>query len=52
MYIHFALNILIVIILVVVIIRISTVVANYVGEQLGIGKFIINLWNKIRKSRS
>lgn len=52
MDIHFAFNILIVIILIVVIIKISNVVANYVGKKLGIGKFIIHLWDKIRKSRS
>ena len=47
-YIHYALNILIDIFIIIVITKICMVVANYVGEQLGLGKFFIHLWQKIR----
>lgn len=49
-YIHYALNFLIVLFFYMVIMKIYMGIANYVGEQLGIGKFIIYLWGKIRKN--
>jgi hypothetical protein len=48
-YIHYVLNISIVLVIVIVITKICMVVAAYVGEQLGVGKFLINLWRKMRK---
>jgi len=48
-YIHYAFNILIVIVIVIGIVKICMWAANYVGEKLGVGKFIINLWQKIIK---
>ncbi|MFT5875006.1 MAG: hypothetical protein ACI8WT_003986 [Clostridium sp.] len=48
-YINYILNILIVIFYYIIIVLIIRVVANYIGEKLGIGKFLINLWRKIRK---
>lgn len=33
----------------ILIVKIFMWVANYVGEQLGFGKFLIYLWQKIRK---
>lgn len=48
-YIYYALNVSLVLFIVIVIMKIYMVVAAYVGEQLGIGKFIIYLWRRIRK---
>ncbi|MBX4271955.1 hypothetical protein [Clostridium estertheticum] len=50
-YIHYALNILISIFIIIVITKIYMMVANYVGEQLRLGKFFIYLWRKIRMKK-
>ncbi|MCB2307261.1 hypothetical protein LGL08_10220 [Clostridium estertheticum] len=47
-YIHYALDILIGIFIIIVITKIYMMAANYVGEQLRLGKFLIYLWRKIR----
>ena len=48
-YIHYVLDISIALVIVVVITKICMVVATYVGEQLGVAKFLIYLSRKIRK---
>ncbi|MCY6354406.1 hypothetical protein [Clostridium sp. ZS2-4] len=48
-YIQYVLKILSVLFIYIVIIKIYMVVANYVGEKLGIGKFFIYLCKKIKK---
>ncbi|SFD14578.1 hypothetical protein [Clostridium uliginosum] len=48
-YIQFTLKVLSVLFIYIVIMKICMVVANYVGEQLGLGKSLIYLWRKIRK---
>ena len=47
-YIYYVFNLLIVLFVYIVIMKIYMKVANYIGEQLGIGKFLIFLWRKIR----
>jgi hypothetical protein len=48
-YIQYVLKVLMVVFIYIVIIGILMRVANYVGEQLGFGKFFLNLWQKIRR---
>jgi hypothetical protein len=48
-YIHYVFNILFLLFTYVVIMKIYMWVANLVGEQLGIGKFFINLCQKEKK---
>ncbi len=45
-YIHYDLNILIILFINILIVKIYMVEANYAGEQLGSGKFLIYLWQK------
>lgn len=51
-YIHYILRILSVLFICIVIVKIYIGVTTYVGEQLGIRKFFIYLWQKIRKDKS
>lgn len=48
-YILYTFNILIIIVIAIVIVKVCMWIANNVGEKLGIGEFIINLWQKIIK---
>ena len=48
-YIQDAFGFLIVIVLFIGMVKVCMWVANDIGEKLGIGKFIINLWKKIMK---
>lgn len=47
-YIQDAFGFLIVIVLFIGMVKVCMWVANDIGEKLGIGKFIINLWKKIK----
>ena len=48
-YIYYAVNIFFVIVIYIAIAKVCLWVANYIGEKLGVGKFIIHLWRKIIK---
>jgi uncharacterized membrane protein YwzB len=48
-YVYNAFDILIVIVMVMISVKLCMLVANYIGERIGIGKFLIYLWGKIRK---
>ena len=48
-YIYYAFNMLIVIVIVIINVKIFMSVANYVGERIGIGKFLMYLFGKLRK---
>ena len=48
-YIQYILSVLIVISTYIVITRIYMIVAAYIGERLGFGKFFIDVWKKIRR---
>jgi hypothetical protein len=48
-YIYFAFNMLIVIVIVMINVKICMLVANFIGERIGIGKFLIYLCGKLRK---
>lgn len=50
-YIQNVLKVLLVVFMYIAIIGIFMRVANYVGEQLGFGKFFLNLWQKVRKNK-
>lgn len=50
-YIHYALDFLSILFIYIVIIKIYMVIANYIGEKLGLGKFFMNLWEKMRKNK-
>lgn len=45
----YILRVVIIVSVFILCIRIYRIVASYIGEQLGIGKFFINLWKKIRR---
>ena len=49
-YIYYALGISIGLFIYIIITKVYMMIANYVGEQLGIGKFLIYLWGKIRRN--
>jgi len=51
-YVKYVLNILAVLFIVMVITKIWMVIANYISEQFGIGKFFCKLIMKIRKRRT
>ena len=51
-YICNAFNILIAIVIFMLTIKIFMLVANFIGERIGIGKFLIYLWGKLRKKIS
>lgn len=48
-YIHYALSVLIVLFIYIAITKFYMLVANYIGEHLGFGKFFMYLWRKIRR---
>ncbi|SET59426.1 hypothetical protein SAMN05660297_02868 [Natronincola peptidivorans] len=48
-YIQAGLALLMVFFIVIAIVRIWMKFANHIGETLGIGNFLIKLWEKIRK---
>lgn len=48
-FIYYTLKVLMLLFIFIVIIKICVGIANYIGEQLGFGKFFIYLWGKIRK---
>ena len=50
-YIYNAFDILMAIVASIITVKIYMLVANYIGEQIGIGKFLIYLWGKIRKKK-
>ncbi|MBB6218149.1 Ca2+/Na+ antiporter [Anaerosolibacter carboniphilus] len=50
-YVQYVLNILIVLFVYIVIVKIYMEVANYVGERLGIGQFVIGLCKKMRRDK-
>lgn len=50
-YIMFAFDFLAVLLIIIIIIKIWMIIANYISEQLGIGKFFYKLIMKLRKSR-
>jgi len=51
-YVKYVLNILAVLFIVMVITKIWMVIAKYISEQFGIGKFFCKLIMKIRKRRT
>ena len=51
-YIYNAFDILMAIVASIITVKIYMLVANYIGEQIGIGKFLIYLWGKIRKKKN
>lgn len=50
-YIHYALDLLSILFIYIAITKIYMVVANYIGEKLGFGKFFMHLWEKVRKDK-
>jgi len=49
-YILYIFRVLIVIFIFVFITRIFMIVAAYIGEKLGFGKFFVDIWEKIKDS--
>lgn len=51
-YVKYVLNILAVLFIVIVITKVWMVIANYISEQFGIGKFFYKLIMQVRKRRT
>jgi|LGVE01.1.fsa_nt_gb hypothetical protein len=47
-YIRFVFNVLITVAIYIVFIKVLMIIAEYIGKKIGISKFIIAVWNKMK----